>query len=65
MVFVTFDPTKRDRTFADSGLDFADAAEVSAGKALEFEDDRIDYGQTRVITVGHLRGRTSAFGKRP
>jgi len=31
---ITFDPAKRESTLRDRSLDFADAAEVSAGKAL-------------------------------
>lgn len=54
---VTFDPAKRDRTLQERGLDFADAARVFAGLTLDRVDDRKDYGETRVITVGHLRGR--------
>jgi uncharacterized DUF497 family protein len=54
---ITFDPAKRASTLEDRGLDFADAAEVFAGKALNIPDDRRDYGETRIITVGFLRGR--------
>lgn len=54
---ITFDPDKRDRTLAERGLDFADAAEVFAGVTLDSPDSRKDYGETRIITAGHLRGR--------
>lgn len=54
---VTFDPGKRDRTLQDRGLDFADAAEVFAGVTVDRVDEREDYGETRIITVGYLRGR--------
>jgi uncharacterized protein len=54
---ITFDPAKRASTLEDRGLDFADATEVFAGKALNIPDDRRDYGETRIITVGFLRGR--------
>lgn len=57
MVRITFDPAKRDRTLADRGLDFADAGEVFGGRRLEFPDDRKDYGEDRIVTVGFLRGR--------
>jgi len=33
---ITFDPAKRASTLRDRSLDFADAAEVFAGKALIF-----------------------------
>ena len=54
---VTFDPDKRDRTLKDRGLAFEYAVEVFEGVTLDRVDDRRDYGETRTITVGHLRGR--------
>ncbi len=54
---ITFDPAKRDRTLAERGLDFADAAEVFAGETIDGPDERFDYGETRIVTVGLLRGR--------
>ena len=57
MIGITFDPAKRARTLAERGLDFADAAEVFAGLTAEAEDNREDYGETRVICFGLLRGR--------
>jgi uncharacterized DUF497 family protein len=57
MMGITFDPAKRARTLAERGLDFADAAEVFAGTTAEAEDAREDYGETRIICFGLLRGR--------
>jgi uncharacterized DUF497 family protein len=54
---ITFDPVKRAATLQDRSLDFNDAAEVFAGKTLDFPDERHDYGELRIITVGELRGR--------
>jgi len=54
---ITFDPAKRDATRRDRGLDFEDAADVFAGKCLDIPDDRHDYGELRIMTVGSLRGR--------
>jgi uncharacterized DUF497 family protein len=54
---ISFDPAKRDKAMRERGLDFADAPEVFAGPVFEREDDRIDYGEPRIITVGLLRGR--------
>jgi len=51
---VTFDQDKRDRTVKDRGLAFEDAVEMFEGVTLDRVDDRRDYGETRVITVGHL-----------
>ena len=54
---ITFDPAKRERTLIERGIDFADAAHVFAGPTLTFEDDRHDYGETRLITIGWLGER--------
>jgi uncharacterized protein len=54
---ITFDPTKRDWTLAERGLDFADAEQVFAGWLVENPDDRFDYGERRFITVGYLNER--------
>lgn len=55
-VEITFDPAKREATLKHRGLDFADAARVFAGTVVEREDDRFDYGEVRMITVGLLFG---------
>lgn len=54
---ITFDPAKCEWTLQKRGLDFADAKLVFAGDTLDVVDDRRDYGETRMISVGHLRGR--------
>jgi uncharacterized protein len=56
-VRITFDPAKRAATLDERGLDFADAAEVFDGITAEVEDMRKDYGETRIICFGLLRGR--------
>jgi uncharacterized DUF497 family protein len=43
-------------------LSFEDAAQVFAGPTLELEDPRKDYGETRVICFGYLRGRLVVVG---
>jgi uncharacterized protein len=62
---ITCDPAKRRKTLADRGLDFQDAAEVFAGPTLELEDRRQDYGETRIICFGYLRGRLVVIGYTP
>ena len=62
---ITCDPAKRQRTLAARGLDFEDAAEVFAGPTLEVEDRRQDYGETRIICFGYLRGRLVVVGYTP
>lgn len=54
---ITFDPRKRAATLIERGLDFADAGDVFSGSTVEGIDDRFDYGETRIVTVGRLRGR--------
>ena len=54
---ISFNPTKRDKTLAGRGLDFADAAKVFAGRVATREDTRFAYGETRYITAGRLDGR--------
>jgi uncharacterized DUF497 family protein len=56
-VKITFDSTKRKDTLRDRGLDFEDAATMFAGLTVDFADERFDYGETRIITVGSLAGR--------
>jgi uncharacterized DUF497 family protein len=56
-VRITFDPAKRDRTLAERGLDFAMARQVFAEPHLTGEDNRFDYGEQRLITVGVLDRR--------
>jgi uncharacterized DUF497 family protein len=54
---ITFDPVKRAVTLRERLLDFADAPLVFAGPVLKIEDDREDYGETRIQTIGYLAGR--------
>jgi|SRR6476646_3373928 uncharacterized DUF497 family protein len=59
---ITFDPAKRDWTLRVRGLDFLDAPQVFDGPTLNDPDQRRDYGEVRMITVGHLRGRMVIIG---
>jgi uncharacterized DUF497 family protein len=56
-VKIDFDPTKRERTLSERGLDFEDASKVFGGKHKTTLDDRMDYGEERFITIGYLVGR--------
>lgn len=51
---IAFDEAKRAKTLRERGLDFADAGEVFAGATLDLADQRADYGEPRVITMGML-----------
>lgn len=54
---ITYDPAKRDATLQSRGLDFADAEVVFEGPTYRTIDDRFDYGEERILTVGLLGGR--------
>lgn len=62
---LTYDSSKRVRTLAERGLDFAEAAMVFEGLTLEVEDDRRDYGETRIVCYGLLNGRMVVVGYNP
>jgi uncharacterized protein len=62
---ITFDPVKRQTTFDERGLDFADAAIVFEGVTVEIEDTRRDYGETRIIYYRQLAGRMMVVGYTP
>ena len=54
---ITYDPNKREATLLERGLDFDDAAEVFNDFTLDILDERFDYGEERILTIGRLRGR--------
>ena len=54
---IEYPSAKRDDTLAERGLDMARAAEIFSGGTLTVEDDREDYGETRLITIGFLDSR--------
>ena len=62
---ITYDPAKRDKTLAERGLDFEDAALLFAGVTVEVEDTRQDYGERRIICYGTLEGRVVVVGYTP
>ena len=62
---IEFDTAKRTTTLAARGLDMARAEEVLAGATLTVEDDRLDYGEDRFITIGSSMARwSSSSGRR-
>lgn len=54
---IVYDPFKRVSNLAKHGLDFEDAAEVLQDVTLDIRDTRFAYGEERIMSVGHLRGR--------
>jgi uncharacterized DUF497 family protein len=62
---IAYDPAKRERTLAERGLDFEDAAEVFDGPTVEVEDLRKDHGEQRILCFGLLAGRMVVVGDTP
>lgn len=62
---ISFDPAKREWTLRERGLDFLDADKVFDGLKLEFPDERRNYGELRMITVGYLHRRMVIVGWTP
>ena len=59
---ITCDPSKRERTLRERGLDLLDAKIVFEGATITMLDRRRDYGETRQITIGFLAGRMVVLG---
>ena len=58
---IEYDPAKRAETLRLRGLDMARADEIFAAEILTVEDSRLDYGETRLLTIGYLQGRMVAL----
>ncbi len=56
-----WDEAKNRSNYEKHGLRFEDASTVFAGPCVTFEDDRVDYGEERFITLGLLDGRAVAI----
>lgn len=54
---IEFDPTKRETTLRERGLDFSDAPLLFSQSTVTFPDDRRDYLEPRFTTIGWLHGR--------
>jgi len=55
----------RRKNVAKHGLSFEDADLVLSGPCVTFEDDRFDYGEERLITLGLLAGRLVVIAHSP
>lgn len=51
---IEFDPDKRDDCLEDRHLDFAKTGEIFERFHMSREDDRRDYGEVRVVTIGRM-----------
>lgn len=52
-----WDESKRVINLQRHGLDFADAWRIFESYRVIFIDDRFDYGESRLVTIGVLSGR--------
>ena len=51
-----WDEAKSERNLRERGFDFAYAAGIFEGLVIETIDDRLDYGEERVIAIGETGG---------
>jgi len=60
-----WDEAKNRTNLKKHGLSFEDAEQVLSGPCVTFEDDRFDYGEERLITLGLLAGRLVVIAHSP
>jgi uncharacterized protein len=52
----SWDKDKDRRNIERHGISFDDAKRIFDGQTLEREDDRFDYGETRIYAIGLING---------
>jgi uncharacterized DUF497 family protein len=60
-----WDEAKNRKNLAKHGLSFADAEKVFSGPCVTFEDNRFDYGEERLVTLGLLARRLVVIAHAP
>jgi uncharacterized protein len=60
-----WDEAKSRINFTKHGLSFEDAELIFSGLCVTFVDDRFDYGEERLITLGQLAGRLVVIAHAP
>jgi len=53
-----WDEAKRRANILKHGIDFVDAIDIFAGRLIETEDRRRDYGERRLLATGEAGGET-------
>jgi uncharacterized DUF497 family protein len=53
-----WDEAKRHANILKHGIDFVDAIEIFAGRLIETEDRRRDYGERRLVATGEAQEKT-------
>jgi len=57
MVRFEWDEEKRKSNIRDHGIDFADLVELFLSETFTQMDERFDYGERRLLTIGIANGR--------
>ncbi|MEC5325763.1 BrnT family toxin [Aurantimonas sp. A3-2-R12] len=52
-----FDPKKDRRNRTERGLSLKLGFDIIAGRVIEFEDTRFEYGERRIVCFGRIDGR--------
>lgn len=58
---IEWDEAKRLADIKKHGFDFVDTVHVFRGVTITFEDVRVDYSETRLLTFGMLRDKVVAI----
>jgi uncharacterized DUF497 family protein len=64
-VKIDFDPAKSARNTNSRSLSFGRAVDFDWETAIYYEDDRVDYPETRIIALGFLGERLHVIGFTP
>jgi uncharacterized DUF497 family protein len=60
-----WDEAKNRKNIAKHGFSFEDAGKGFSGPCVTFEDDRFDYAEERLVTLGLLAGRPVVIAHSP
>lgn len=60
-----WDEAKNRTNFMKHGLRFEDAEQVLSKRCVTFEDDRFEYGEQRLVSLGLLGGRLVVIAHAP
>ena len=60
-----WDEEKNRGNFTKHGLRFEDAEQVFSGPCVTFVDERFEYGEERLVTLGLLAGRLVVLAHAP
>lgn len=55
-MYFSWNEEKNRQNIKNHGIDFEDAKAIFSGPTQEWVDDRIDYGEERIVAVGYVQG---------